>query len=407
MTVKRMFINVHAFVVTGLIIGIMLFLVWLPVNADFLNLFSETLGDFDVSDVILSQLHDVHEPDTSIVLVNIAHLPKQLIASQIERLSAFHPKVIGLDVFPLVPNPYNPEYDSLFMATLRRNPNVVLASKLSDWNKAMGRYESLYKAPAQFSTLAQSGYVNLIVDDNKPYRVVRECSMRERAGDSIELSFAAKLALLSYPSEHKYLLERDNKKEIINYRGNIRSFYTLESSDVLDSSFDLAIVHNKIVLMGYLGEDISQPTQATEDRFFTPLNERYIGKADRDMFGVVIHANIVSMIIHKNYIDEMPLWLSYGIAFLFCYFYVVFLEYMNERFSRFYEVVSLGSQLFLGISLLFLTLGAFSYFRYDANLSLVLLIVAIAPNAVEIYLTFVPSVLKELHHRISRSHLQS
>lgn len=231
--------------------------------------------------------------------------------------------------------------------------------------------------------------------------------MRERAGDSIELSFAAKLALLSYPSEHKYLLERDNKKEIINYRGNIRSFYTLESSDVLDSSFDLAIVHNKIVLMGYLGEDISQPTKATEDRFFTPLNERYIGKADRDMFGVVIHANIVSMIIHKNYIDEMPLWLSYGIAFLFCYFYVVFLEYMNERFSRFYEVVSLGSQLFLGISLLFLTLGAFSYFRYDANLSLVLLIVAIAPNAVEIYLTFVPSVLKELHHRISRSHLQS
>jgi len=402
MTVKRMFINVHAFVVTGLIIGIMLFLVWLPVNADFLNLFSETLGDFDVSDVVLSQLHDANEPDTSIVLVNIAHLPKQLIAAQIERLSAFHPTVIGLDVFPLLPNPYHPEYDSLFAATLRRCPNVVLASKLAGWSGL--RYDSLQKAPLQFSSLVHSGYVNLIVDDNKPYRVVRECSTLERAGNSVELSFAAKLAALSYPLEYKYLSERNNKKEIINYRGNLKSFYTLESADVLDSSFDLAIVRNKIVLMGYLGDDISQPTQAIEDRFFTPLNERYIGKTDRDMFGVVIHANIVSMIIHKNYIDEMPLWLSYGVALLFCYFYVVLLEYMNERFPRFYEIVSLGSQLLLGISILFFTLGAFSYFRYDANLSLLLLIVAIAPNAVEIYLTFVPSVIKQLHHQISRSH---
>lgn len=403
MTIKRVFINVHAFVVTGLIIGIMLFLVWLPINADFLNLFSETLGDFDVSDVVLSQLHDANEPDTNIVLVNIAHLPKQLIAAQIERLSAFHPKVIGLDVFPLLPNPYHPEYDSLFAATLKHFPNIVLASKLAGWNGVEQHYDSLQKAPAQFSSLAHSGYVNLIVDDNKPYRVVRECSTLERVGDSVELSFAAKLAALSHPSEYGHLPKRNNKKEIINYRGNLKSFYTLESADILDSSFDLAIVSNKIVLMGYLGDDISQPTQAIEDRFFTPLNERYIGKTDRDMFGVVIHANIVSMIIHKNYINEMPLWLSYGVALLFCYFYVVFLEYMNERFPRFYEVVSLGSQLFLGISILFFTLGAFSYFRYDANLSLLLLIVAIAPNAVEIYLTFVPSVLRQLHHRVSRS----
>jgi CHASE2 domain-containing sensor protein len=399
MTVKRIFLNVHAFVVTALVIGVMLFLVWLPINLDFLNLMSETLGDFDIHDIVQSQLHDFAEPDTAIVIVNIGRLPKRLIAEQIERLQAFQPKVIGLDVFPLLPNPRNPEHDSLFSQTLQRYPNIVLASKLDGWNESLQQYDTLALSPPQFSAFAQSGFVNLIIDDNKPYRVVRHCAISERAGANEEYAFAAKVAQLYDSSAFNNLIARGNDKEIIHYRGNLKSFYVLDVEDALDSTADLEIVRGKIVLMGFLGDDVSNPFQSIEDRFFTPINERYIGKTDRDMFGVVIHANIASMIINSRYINEMPEYFSYLLTIVFCYFFVVFLEYLDDRFRRYYEVFSLAAQIILAVALLFITLWSFAFFSYNADLTLMLLIVAIGPNTVEIYLTFVPRIISELHFK--------
>jgi CHASE2 domain-containing sensor protein len=399
MTVKRIFLNVHAFVVTALVIGVMLFLVWLPINLDFLNLMSETLGDFDIHDIVQSQLYDFAEPDTAIVIVNIGRLPKRLIAEQIERLQAFQPKVIGLDVFPLLPNPRNPEHDSLFSQTLQRYPSIVLASKLDGWNESLQQYDTLALSPPQFSAFAHSGFVNLIIDDNKPYRVVRHCSVCERVGKNEEYAFAAKVAQLYDSLAFNDLLARGNQKEIIHYRGNLKSFYVLDVEDALDSTADLEIVRDKIVLMGFLGDDVSNPFQSIEDRFFTPINERYIGKTDRDMFGVVIHANIVSMIINRRYINEMPEYASYLLTIVFCYFFVVFLEYLDDRFRRYYEVFSLAAQIILAVALLFITLWSFSFFSYNADLTLMLLIVAIGPNTVEIYLTFVPPIISELHFK--------
>ncbi len=40
------------------------------------------------------------------------------------------------------------------------------------------------------------------------------------------------------------------------------------------------------------------------------------------MFGLVVHANIVSMILDEDPIDTIPEWLKYAIAFLVCIFTV-------------------------------------------------------------------------------------
>ena len=41
----------------------------------------------------------------------------------------------------------------------------------------------------------------------------------------------------------------------------------------------------------------------TDDTWFTPLNELYIGRSQKDMYGVEIKATIISNIINGEYID--------------------------------------------------------------------------------------------------------
>ena len=67
---------------------------------------------------------------------------------------------------------------------------------------------------------------------------------------------------------------------------------------------DLSFIKDKIVLLGFMGINLNDKT--FEDIFFTPLNERYAGKSFPDMYGVVIQANIISMILNKKYINTMP-----------------------------------------------------------------------------------------------------
>ena len=61
------------------------------------------------------------------------------------------------------------------------------------------------------------------------------------------------------------------------------------------------MVEGKIVLFGYLGDRLGAPQW--EDKFFTPLNESIAGRANPDMYGPVIHANIASMVLNDDYID--------------------------------------------------------------------------------------------------------
>ncbi len=76
---------------------------------------------------------------------------------------------------------------------------------------------------------------------------------------------------------------------------------------------DLEITfRDKIVLIGYVGDRIDIDTG--EDKFFTPLNSKYIGKANRDMYGIVVHANIISTILNGHYIRVMPDWLMHLIG---------------------------------------------------------------------------------------------
>ncbi|HET9053496.1 MAG TPA: hypothetical protein VFM90_04945, partial [Cyclobacteriaceae bacterium] len=54
------------------------------------------LGDVELTDYVFNNMRDAPELDTNIVVVNIGRLSRRQIAQQIEIISQFEPKVIGV-----------------------------------------------------------------------------------------------------------------------------------------------------------------------------------------------------------------------------------------------------------------------------------------------------------------------
>src|SRR4051812_31078047 len=60
---------------------------------------SQSLGDMEFTDITFSKLRSDPPIDTSIVIVNISELSRAEIGQQINVISKYKPKVIGIDSF--------------------------------------------------------------------------------------------------------------------------------------------------------------------------------------------------------------------------------------------------------------------------------------------------------------------
>jgi adenylate cyclase len=76
---------------------------------------------------------------------------------------------------------------------------------------------------------------------------------------------------------------------LMNYRGTRSQFVTLSMSDVLANRVPVDAVRDRIVLIGYTAESVN-------DLFQTPYSSRIAG-VPTQMSGVVLHANLVSLLI--------------------------------------------------------------------------------------------------------------
>ena len=100
-------------IIDSLIITILVFVfMWvvsnIPLieNLEMLNPIENVFNDFDMTDIVYSQLRGDVEADTNIVVVNIGNLPRQGMADLIASLNRNKPKVIGIDAFSR--NPLDP-----------------------------------------------------------------------------------------------------------------------------------------------------------------------------------------------------------------------------------------------------------------------------------------------------------
>ena len=81
------------------------FMMWAVSNITDYKIFSafdpisQALTDFELTDFAFSKLRPDPLIDQRIVLVNIGNLPRRDLARQIQIISQYHPKVIGIDSF--------------------------------------------------------------------------------------------------------------------------------------------------------------------------------------------------------------------------------------------------------------------------------------------------------------------
>lgn len=375
------------------------------------------LGDVELTDYVFSGIRDDPDVDTTVTIVNIGELSRRDIAKEIEIISKYKPKVIGIDSFfdcesgvrdtlncrQLIDTAGN----RMLSDAIRKAGNVILVSKVFDVDSLVEGLDSLRRSDGMYIDYAMGeGFATLETgaayqDDAKTCRTFNPVL---KVNNRDEVAFAVKLAMVYDSVKANKFLARDYYSEAINYRGNVADFFhqtnypqmfvTLDVVDVMTENFVEDVIKDKIVILGFLGKEMGDPTW--QDKFYTPLNKKLAGKANPDMFGAVVHANIVSMIMDEKFIDQMAQWQEVLMAIIICLLNVALFSLINTNYPLWYDGVTKLLQ-FLQIllySFLMVYILARSDFKIETGLTLAA--VALVGDVYEIYNT----VIKNLFFKI-------
>jgi len=323
----------------------------------------KALTDFNFADLLYSRLNTDHATiDTNIVLVNIGHLDRSQIAKAVARVRKNNPKIIGFDGF--FSSRRDPLIDSVLRQRFSEKDDFIMACFLTGKNELSGQFDTLETSDPYFDN-GNRGFVNLGGSDPE-ISTVRSFSPMEIFRKDTLYALSGRLVHAFKPEAFGRLIERRNQREVINYRGNIPSYVSFDVSELLDSTTDFSVIRDKIVLMGYMGESFDGPPDL-EDIYYTPMNKHISGRSRPDMYGVVIHANIVSMILKGNYINVLPGWTCTLFSFFLCYFYIVFITWLNRRYPLLFNVIFPVFLLLLNVLIIYIFFLIYRYWSLSIN----------------------------------------
>lgn len=416
------------FFIAAFIILVIIGVVNIPFDFDAFNPVEQTLDDFDITDIYYSRIRGVDiEADTNIVLVNIGNLPREGIAEQLRIIGKFSPKVIGIDAF--FSHLRGEPGDTLLAEALAQTPNVVLVTKVDYKPETSSKkiksgelvpFDTLITSHPFFMQHAVGAFANLITPATRENALIsdlaggletcRSFAPKEVTKDGKEhIAFAVKLAEFMAPEKVKRFLERNKEVEYIHFRGNFQKFTVVDWPQLFemhdaamqgDEGAQAAlqsIFRNKAVLLGFMGSTLNEVSPL--DKFYTPMNPNYIGRAERDMYGVVVHANILSMILHEEYVEEMSTWLNLSIGTFILFFTVMLFAALYHTVDFWYDGLSLLIQTLLVLFLLYMIIIVFDKFSMKVDWGLAFLGVVLSANIVEIYYGIVSKLVERFNKR--------
>jgi CHASE2 domain-containing sensor protein len=358
----------------------------------------DAIGDVEMTDLVFSNLRETPKPDKNVVLVNIGNLSRRDIARELMIINKYEPAVVGVDSYfwELKEDSLG---DILLNWALSDIENLVMINKLL-YSESSKSYSDIRNSHPFFN-IGDCGYANLETDalDQYQFKVCRSFPPIMSVDGKNELSFGVKV-VEAYDSEKaSAFLKRKHDYEIINYRGNIIGFdqtefggrfIALDVDDVFEERFLPEVIKDKIVLFGYMGADFND--RSWEDKFFTPLNINYAGRSNPDMFGVVIHANIISMILNEDYIGKQSELAGIITALIICFLTVILFTIIYKRLPQWYDGLTKSLQLIFVLMLLTINVFAFHWFNYKTNLTLATILVALSGDGLEIFYGLVKNI---------------
>ena len=418
-----------------------------------LNPIGDAFADVEITDILFSHLGKNDEfrenidgdviTDSNIVIVNVGGLDKTRrdYAFMINAINMGGPKVIALDVF-FEKMKRDTIGDFMLQKAFAMTDNLVLTSEMVEYNHENNSFDSLKRTLPFFNDLANNGYANMVTENEAgrgQFNVCRKFHTRSTytKDSSNYASFPVKICELFDSNSVAMLNKRNKQEEHVNFVGNIYThqmilpdsykfdrmqdwgkehFLTFEHNTVVNTFFeqigqplpfpdympiDPEIFKDKIVLIGFVGNTLD--IDNGEDKFFTPLNEKYVGKANKDMYGIVLHANIISTILRNNYIDVLPNVWKHIIGIFMVYFTFALFRPIYSDYKVWYDGVTKALGITISLIILFIIGIIFATFNYEIQFGgLYFGCILLAGDFLEIYYGLIKNIGRKIKEAIQR-----
>ncbi len=222
------------------------------------------------------ELTDTIDPD--IVIVNISDGDRAYIGSLIHKIDSCKPKLIVTNT--LFRERKDSRSDLILENALQKSENVILpygykgTNNIVRSNHIFERHAKLLGALTHSKNHGVNFFTSIIQDEN---------------GQNWEhLAFVVASSIK--PNLKQELSSNESIR--IKYTRKLSGFTQIQSSE-LNTQKDYNILHNKIVLLGYIG-----PTD--EDKYFTPMKETHEFPLKPDTYGIVVLANEIRMLLEMK-----------------------------------------------------------------------------------------------------------
>jgi len=396
---------------------------------------SQALADFELTDYAFSNLRPDPLVDQRIILVNIGNLSRREVAEQIQIIRQYKPKVIGIDSYfdcegglrdtVNCPQLLDVMGNLLLANAIQEAGNVVLVSKLlqsdslSNSNEIDG-YDSMEYSDPEFRDNAKNAFANLVTDavSQEDVKLCRKFIPQWNVNGERQLAFAVQMCMMYDSVKTNKFLSRNNEEELINYRGNVEiqdmrlrslrtrntqttnfngMFYAVDVDQLQNGEILGDLFKDNIVIMGFLGDRFGDITWS--DKYFTPLNKKVAGRANPDMFGVVVHANIVAMILNEDYVNELTESQQFIVAFVVCLLTVAMFILIDRKLPAWFDAMSVLIQIIQILAFSGLMVYFFASFTFKLDLSLTIGVSALVGPCYDIFKSFQNEIDRRLTKR--------
>jgi CHASE2 domain-containing sensor protein len=395
---------------------------------------SQALQDFELTDYAFSKLRPDPTVDERIIIVNLAPSRREM-AQQLQVISQYKPKVIGIDSYfdcegnlrdsINCPQLKDTLGNLLLSSAIADAGNVVLVSKLLQKRKTadaaiIDQYDSIeYSDPIFKDNARRNCFANLVTDAvyQEDVKLCRVFIPKVVVDKKDEYAFAVGMAMEYDSVKTKEFLSRNNEEEIVNYRGNVEiqdvrlrslknkdlgttnfngMFYAVDWDKLLAGEVAADLFKDRIVILGFMGDYFGDPSW--NDKYFTPLNKKVAGRANPDMFGVVVHANILAMILNEDYVNQLADWQKYFIAFLVCLLTAALFIFIDRKLPAWFDALSVIIQILQILAFSLLMVEVFANFSFKLDLTITLAVSALVGPCYDIFKSF----QNEINNRLTK-----
>ena len=355
-------------------VGILSFVV---LNVSFFDPFTEAFKDFTLTDLYYSKIKSRnHIYDGPVVLVNVENRSREELSFLLKRIEEGKPKVVGLDV---IFRERQGDGDSLLRNALLTLSMPVVYGYVADFDSSSGSLKT-----HEFFHRQKQGYVNLQGDDkeNTTVRYYYPVFQKQQAFTT--------LVLQEYDAG---ILEKRNwiqeKRREIHYWGNLANFRYHNFDELMHPLFDISELRNKILILGYLGSGQGRNnSRLDEDKLFTPLNDQLSGRSYPDMYGSIIHANILRMVLENDVIKVVPFWRVLFVSFIIAWLFLPVMCGLFFKGDVWFNAAGTAVQLVGSIFVVFISVLIYRYTNTKFDPGLLTTVLVLLPTFINLYEAF-------------------